>query len=86
MACRISIATIPGCFALQGNKRQRLGEEEYMAVVEEFCMAIKDKWPHALVQFEDFQTDHAFAILERMRSRLLCFNDDIQVRILIVLP
>ena len=30
-------------------------------------------------QFEDFQTAEAFDILERMRDRMLCFNDDIQV-------
>jgi hypothetical protein len=50
-----------------------------MAVVEEFCMAVKDKWPHALIQFEDFQTDRAFEILERLQDKVLCFNDDIQV-------
>lgn len=50
-----------------------------MAVVEEFCYAVKDKWPHALIQFEDFQTDKAFAILEKLQDKVLCFNDDIQV-------
>ena len=50
-----------------------------MAVVEEFCYAVKDKWPHALIQFEDFQTDRAFAILEKLQDKVLCFNDDIQV-------
>ena len=49
-----------------------------MAVVEEFCMAVKDKWPNCLIQFEDFETTKAFSILERMRDRVLCFNDDIQ--------
>ena len=50
-----------------------------MAVVEEFCYAVKDKWPHALIQFEDFNTDRAFAILEKLQDKVLCFNDDIQV-------
>ncbi len=45
-----------------------------MAVVEEFCLAAKDKWPDCLIQFEDFQTDKAFAILERFREKFLCFN------------
>ena len=31
-----------------------------------------------LIQFEDFATDKAFAILEKMQDRFLCFNDDIQ--------
>lgn len=41
-------------------------------------MAIKDKWPNCLVQFEDFSNDVCFDILERYQDRLLCFNDDIQ--------
>ena len=45
-----------------------------MAVVEEFCLAAKDKWPDCLIQFEDFQTEKAFAILERFREKFLCFN------------
>ncbi|KAK9841954.1 hypothetical protein WJX81_000859 [Elliptochloris bilobata] len=61
-----------------GNKKPRLSQEESVAAVEEFCMAVHDKWPNCLVQFEDFETSLAFAILEKMRNRLLCFNDDIQ--------
>jgi hypothetical protein len=48
--------------------------DEHMAVVEEFCLMAKDKWPNCLIQFEDFQTDKAFAILERFRDKFLCFN------------
>jgi Malic enzyme, N-terminal domain len=121
----------------QGAKKPRLDGEEHYAAVEEFCLAVKDKWPHCLVQFEDFQTDkvggdwtfrlswgyrgllrwsqscvahsessrrspypccgaaechsaralihvgapchcQAFTILERLREKVLCFNDDIQ--------
>ena len=64
---------------MQGTKEDRVGGDEHMAVVEEFCYAVKDKWPHALIQFEDFQTDRAFAILEKLQDKVLCFNDDIQV-------
>mmetsp|Transcript_13221 Transcript_13221/g.31541 ORF Transcript_13221/g.31541 Transcript_13221/m.31541 type:complete len:112 (-) Transcript_13221:1217-1552(-) len=46
--------------------------------VDEFLMAAVDKWPNALVQFEDFTNDHAFPLLEKYRHRILCFNDDIQ--------
>lgn len=28
--------------------------KEYYPLVDEFLMAVKDKWPNALVQFEDF--------------------------------
>ena len=61
-----------------GENRPRLKGEEHMEVVREFCMAVKDKWPHCLVQFEDFQTTDAFTILDQLRDELLCFNDDIQ--------
>ncbi|CAK0786805.1 hypothetical protein CVIRNUC_010019 [Coccomyxa viridis] len=61
-----------------GNKHNRLDGDEHMAVVEEFCMAARAKWPEVLIQFEDFPTDKAFAILDRMRNKVLCFNDDIQ--------
>lgn len=61
-----------------GCKAPRLRGEEHMSVVREFCYAIKDKWPHCLIQFEDFQTEQAFRILEEMRQEVLCFNDDIQ--------
>ena len=37
---------------LQGNKKPRLSNEESFAAVEEFCMAVHDKWPNCLVQFE----------------------------------
>ena len=39
---------------------------------------MKKRYPDALLQFEDFATDNAVALLERYRNRLLCFNDDIQ--------
>ena len=58
----------------QGNKHARLDGDEHMAVVEEFCMAARAKWPEVLIQFEDFPTDKAFAILDRMRNKVLCFN------------
>ncbi|CAL5222208.1 g4539 [Coccomyxa viridis] len=61
-----------------GNKKKRLDGKEHMAAVEEFCMAAKNKWPNVLIQFEDFPTDKAFDILDRMRDKVLCFNDDIQ--------
>ena len=58
----------------QGNKKPRLDGDEHMAVVEEFVMAASQKWPNCLIQFEDFQTDKAFAILDRFRDKCLCFN------------
>ena len=31
-----------------------------------------------LIQFEDFATDKAFAILEKFQDKFLCFNDDVR--------
>jgi len=40
------------CCIAQGSKKERLSQEESFAAVEEFCMAVHDKWPNCLVQFE----------------------------------
>lgn len=61
-----------------GEKVPRLEGEEHLTVVTEFCMAVKARWPNCLVQFEDFRTEQAFKILDNLRDKLLCFNDDIQ--------
>jgi malate dehydrogenase (oxaloacetate-decarboxylating)(NADP+) len=49
----------------------------YFQLVEEFVRAVQKKYPRAL-QFEDFLTPNAYALLRKYRDRVLCFNDDIQ--------
>jgi len=61
-----------------GEKKPRLTGQEHLGVVREFCQAVQNKWPSCLIQFEDFKTPDAFAILESLRDDVLCFNDDIQ--------
>jgi len=61
-----------------GLKQKRVRGEEFYSFVDEFLMAVKDKWPQCLVQFEDFSNDVCFELLDKYRERLLCFNDDIQ--------
>jgi len=61
-----------------GYPHARVTGEAYMALVAEFIAAVTDKYPDALVQFEDFLTPNAYALLNQYRDKILCFNDDIQ--------
>ena len=68
-----------------GYPRRRLAGPAYFALVDEFVSAVQKKYPRALVQFEDFLTPDAYALLSTYRERLLCFNDDIQGTAAVVL-
>jgi malate dehydrogenase (oxaloacetate-decarboxylating)(NADP+) len=61
-----------------GMRIHRVEDSVYYPFVDEFMEAIQDKWPHAVVQFQDFSEEHAYSLLERYKERFLCFNDDIQ--------
>ncbi len=61
-----------------GYPNKRIEGKDYSDLVEEFVMAIQDKYPKALIQFEDFLTPNAFSLLNKYRDHVLCFNDDIQ--------
>lgn len=61
-----------------GLRRHRLRGAEYDDLVEELVSGIEAAFPSALLQFEDFATEHALRLLERYRDRLCTFNDDIQ--------
>jgi malate dehydrogenase (oxaloacetate-decarboxylating) len=52
--------------------------QEYDDFVEAFVSAVKRRWPHILLQWEDFAGSNANRLLERYRDRLCTFNDDIQ--------
>ena len=68
-----------------GSQHNRLRGQEYFDLIDEFVSAVKDKFPHALIQFEDFSTDNAYKLLNRYRDKCLCFNDDIQGTAAVVL-
>jgi malate dehydrogenase (oxaloacetate-decarboxylating)(NADP+) len=61
-----------------GYPRKRLEGKAYFDLVEEFVLAVQSRYPDALLQFEDFLTPNAYALLNKYRDRVLCFNDDIQ--------
>lgn len=61
-----------------GLRQKRVTGDEYFALMEEFITAVRARWPHVLVQFEDFQNSVAFTHLANWRDKICCFNDDIQ--------
>jgi malate dehydrogenase (oxaloacetate-decarboxylating)(NADP+) len=61
-----------------GYPHRRLEGKAYLDLVDEFVTAVQSRYPDALIQFEDFLTPNAYALLTRYKDRVLCFNDDIQ--------
>ena len=61
-----------------GWQHTRIRGQEYDDFVETFVTAVERRWPHILLQWEDFAGANAARLLERYRDRLCTFNDDIQ--------
>ena len=61
-----------------GWRHERVRGQEYDDFVETFVNAVLERWPHALLQWEDFARANAGRMLQRYRDRLCTFNDDIQ--------
>jgi len=61
-----------------GWRHERVRGTAYDEFIEAFITAVIGRWPHALLQWEDFSRDNATRLLDRYRDRLCTFNDDIQ--------
>jgi malate dehydrogenase (oxaloacetate-decarboxylating)(NADP+) len=61
-----------------GLQQKRLSGEKFDEIIDEFLSAVRERFPNALIQFEDFNTENASRILEKYRNKILCFNDDMQ--------
>jgi malate dehydrogenase (oxaloacetate-decarboxylating) len=61
-----------------GWRHERVRGDAYDQFIEAFVSAVIERWPHVLLQWEDFARDNATRLLQRYRDRLCTFNDDIQ--------
>ena len=61
-----------------GWRNHRIRGQQYDDFVETFVSAVKTRWPHVLLQWEDFAGANAARLLARYRGQLCTFNDDIQ--------
>src|SRR5271165_3459365 len=61
-----------------GWRNKRVRGQEYDDFVEAFVQNVKKRWPHVLLQWEDFAGANAARFLEKYREQLCTFNDDIQ--------
>jgi malate dehydrogenase (oxaloacetate-decarboxylating) len=61
-----------------GWQHERIRGADYDEFIDAFVSATQKRFPHVLIQWEDFAQANANPILERYRNQICTFNDDIQ--------
>jgi len=61
-----------------GNRHTRVRGERYDAFIDTYVKAAAKLFPNALLQWEDFGPGNGRRILEKYRSQIRTFNDDLQ--------
>jgi malate dehydrogenase (oxaloacetate-decarboxylating) len=61
-----------------GVQRKRLRGDAYLAFIASFVGAVRQRWPLAIIQWEDLSKEAAFSVLDAFRDVVPSFNDDIQ--------
>jgi malate dehydrogenase (oxaloacetate-decarboxylating)(NADP+) len=61
-----------------GINQKRVRGAEYDSFLQEFVASVRDTYPNALLQWEDFGNTNAFRLLRQYRHQICSFNDDIQ--------
>ena len=64
--------------AYLGNRHARVRGERYDALIDEYLKVASERYPNALLHFEDFGPSNARRILVKNRERYRIFNDDMQ--------
>jgi malate dehydrogenase (oxaloacetate-decarboxylating) len=61
-----------------GWRHERVRGAAYDDFIAAFVAAVRTRWPHVLLHWEDFAIGNANRLLARYRDQLCSFNDDIQ--------
>ncbi|XRG78085.1 NAD-dependent malic enzyme [Rossellomorea sp. GAMAL-10_SWC] len=61
-----------------GNRHPRVRDSRYDAFIDKFVTTAVEKFPNALLHWEDFSSKNARNILDKYRHQVCTFNDDIQ--------